>query len=76
MESSNDNEPLTFQTLSAATDRVLDQLKQKQDRAGHGQTPEAEAEKTEQNGEYVDQRLREYRAFERRAGGIKDGSRR
>lgn len=73
-----DNEPLTFVTLAAATANVTRQL-QKQpdtDRASDGEPKDREQQEEKTRAAYVDQRLRELAMFERRAAWKKNGARR
>ncbi|MBN8968963.1 MAG: hypothetical protein J0G95_10935 [Rhizobiales bacterium] len=71
MEHDNENEPLTFKALSAATERVLWKLHdQKNQQNEHDRACErATDEKESERGRYVDQRLKELAALERRARG-------
>ena len=62
----NDNEPTTFFPLAAATARVL-RLYEKQN-----EQPACDGERSHRNKQhesYVNQRLRDYAAFERRITG-------
>jgi hypothetical protein len=69
-DADNENEPLPFQTLAAATARVLSQTKNQNDEGADDREPEQRSERRkEPNNEYVEQRLRELSAFERRARG-------
>ena len=71
-EACNDDEPLTFQTLAAVTARVL-KLDEKQnvEAEGDGASAKPEEQKAVEHRRYVDQRLRDMSAFERRARGAK-----
>ena len=67
MEGSNDNDE-PWQTLAAVTARVLKpDEKQDVEAEGDGARAEAEQEKAKEHRRYVDQRLRDLAAFERRA---------
>lgn len=66
----NDNEPLTFQPLSAITEKVLMKTPKQNDERSN----DCEAEQRSESGkkpdrEYVEQRVRDIAAFERRARG-------
>jgi hypothetical protein len=68
----NDNsDPWT--TLSAATERVIDQLEphkqQREDRGGNRETSDRSEQEQKDHGDYVATRLREWRAWERRISG-------
>jgi len=67
----NDNEPLTFQTLAAVTASLTTRLQKNENADGEANgTPEQQQkEKAEDQRHYVDQRLKELRAFEERARG-------
>lgn len=71
-----DNEPFSFITLEVATKNVTRWLepteKQKKDSDGNAASSGADQNNTNEHTEYVDQRLRELRAFERRARGNKN----
>lgn len=70
----NDNEELSFVTLQAATRNVTRYLvNEEPDKHREGQAkPESGQEKRDRERRaYVEQRLRELRAFEQRAGGKK-----
>ncbi len=70
----NDNEPLSFLTLRAATQNVLQYLQanEKKDGARESEpTPEnRDEQKRGAHSEYVEHRLRDLATFERRAAGI------
>ena len=71
MKADTDNEPDTFHSLSLATRRVVDRLRNPHEQADGNREGEADAsdrdeQKSEQHKEYVEYRLRELRAFERR----------
>jgi hypothetical protein len=70
----NDNDPLPFITLSAATERAMAFLKateqKKKDTDDDAARGGNEQEKTDEHTKYVDTRLREFRTFERRAAGF------
>jgi hypothetical protein len=69
-DADNENEPLPFRTLAAATARVLVNVrKQNEERAEDRRANEPEKSDAERQREYVDRRLRELSAFERRARG-------
>ena len=69
-DADNENEPLPFQTLAAATARVLTQTrKQNEEGTEDRRGSEQQEQHAEPNREYVEQRLRELSAFERRARG-------
>lgn len=72
-EALNENEPLTFTRIGVAASRVIDRLdsdKQKNEDCGGNREPKRQSEKEEeQNRNYVDHRLREWRAWERRING-------
>lgn len=76
--SDNDNEPLTFITLGLAAERVILQLQKKprEERTDSREPEDAEQEKDETFRAFVDHRLRDLAAFERRAAGKKNGARR
>jgi hypothetical protein len=61
MKALNENEPLTFTTLSAATDRVLRKLDEQQNEQCERDSDSERAGKDNPKGnrEYVDHRLRE-----------------
>jgi hypothetical protein len=64
------NDPLPFRTLAAATARVLSQArKQNEEGTDDRRGSDQEKQPAEPNREYVEQRLRELSAFERRARG-------
>jgi len=69
-DADNENEPLPFQTLAAATARALLQVRNQKENGADGRR-EKEPEKSgaESQREYVKQRLRELSAFESRARG-------
>jgi hypothetical protein len=68
----NDNSELTFQPLAAATARVLQGDKDQDEKAGRdANTSDRDEQKQRDQRDYVAQRLRELRAFERRANGGK-----
>jgi hypothetical protein len=74
MKVTQDNEPLTFTRISLAAQRVTDRLRnphEQQNEQGERDTnPSRASEKnTGSNREYVEHRLNELRAFERRARG-------
>ena len=67
----NDNFPLTFTRIGLAAQRVTDRLRNPHEQADGSREGEADAsdrdeQKSEQHKEYVEYRLRELRAFERR----------
>ena len=73
---SNDNEPMTFSKLGLAAALIVNRLRndslmrgvgETADRAGDTGKKDADDEKQR----YIDQRLRELAAFERRADGLK-----
>ena len=65
----NDNND-TWQLLSAPTERVLQSDKQKNEKPGGNADRGDDTEKKEaEHGAYVDQRLSDFTAFERRARG-------
>jgi hypothetical protein len=71
---SNDNEE-TWQTLACVNKRVVDRLKsekQQSNRADDGQRSHGDKQKREQDSAYVEQRLRDFSAFERRFGRNKN----
>ena len=68
----NDEDDLTFITLSAATQNVIRYLKLAEEKKPSGQEGEAgrsDEGKDSEQLEIVQRRLRELRAFERRAAG-------
>jgi len=69
----NENEPLIFTSLAAATARVVDRLSpdKQQDEHSQGDTnAEGRSEKDEtQHRAYVENRLREIRSWEARISG-------
>jgi hypothetical protein len=71
----NDNELLTFISLAAATANVTRYLglnKQKdEDACGDRDSRDAEEKKRHENREYIEHRLRELRAWERKISGSK-----
>jgi hypothetical protein len=71
----NENEPLTFEPIGLAAERIANLLhsyfserteKQKEQTDGDTGRSRTEKEKTDEHARYVDQRLRELRSFERR----------
>lgn len=59
MESSNDNEPFPFATLSAATERVLEAANQKhEDRERDGRRGDAQKQDDDEQRRYVGERLK------------------
>ena len=71
-EGNNDNDELSFITLSAATKNVVRYLVDKQkDEDGQRQTgrERTDEQRAEEQRRYVDQRLRELAAFERKVSG-------
>jgi hypothetical protein len=68
-KAANDNEP-TWQTLAAATARVLVKLNEKCDeqRESESNTDRTDEQKRKANSDYVAERVRDIEAFERRAG--------
>ena len=70
----NDNEPLSFITLSAATRNVVQWLepKKQESDAGKGEpdASDSDQQKRDEHRAYVDKRLSELAAFERRAGRL------
>lgn len=69
----NDNEKFSFVSLAAVTARYLGfDDKQKENRTDDAARDKRPDEKERERREYVDQRLRELAAFERRAGGDKN----
>jgi hypothetical protein len=72
----NDNEPLSFITLAAATANVVRYLqtdKQKNEECEREPAPRRRDEqKRAEQLEYVEKRLRELRAWERKIGGNKN----
>lgn len=74
MDGNNDNDFSTFMILAAPTARVTRRLvdeKHDEDRERQTARDRAEKENAERHREYVNQRLRELTAFERRVGGKK-----
>lgn len=73
MEHDNENEPLTFQTLAAATARVL-RLEHEQHKTGDGADDGARQDENEKQKkaqrEYIERRLSETAEFEARARGV------
>jgi len=74
MKADNDNEPLSFITLAAATANVVRYLepnKQKNEQREQDPAPGNENEKKRsERGAYVEKRLSDLAAFERRARGL------
>jgi len=67
----NDNED-TWQPLSLATGRLLQRYeKQNEEDGGESDHAGTEKQRTPDQKQYVDQRLRDLAEFERRASGIK-----
>jgi hypothetical protein len=68
----NENEPLSFQSLAQITARLL-ATDAKKNEKGPGDTEPGhdDQERASQQTDYVDQRLRDFTAFERRARGSK-----
>jgi hypothetical protein len=81
MDAHNDNEPLSFIALSAATRNAVRWLL-KPDEQKHEQTPgnadagDGDKKDTHADREYIEHRLRELRSWERKIGGGKDRPRR
>lgn len=69
----NENEPLTFTSLAVAAARVVDRLspdaKQNEERADDGANKQADKKRDVERRAYVDHRLNEIRAWERRISG-------
>ncbi|WP_316214157.1 hypothetical protein [Bradyrhizobium sp. SZCCHNR2032] len=66
----NDNEPLTFQPLAAFAVRLLGRdEKQNEEQGDDPDASNQDQKKRDQHRAYVEQRLRELAAFERRANG-------
>jgi len=76
-QDNEDEDELTFVKLAAVTANVVrwlmkvDEEKKEQRQRNTGSGSE-EKKQTEEHTDYVDQRLRELAAFERRARGVKD----
>lgn len=75
MKHDNDNDPLSFITLAAATANVVRYLelgdKHKEDGERDAARERADKDDPEHHRDYVNQRLRELAAFERRFDGNK-----
>jgi len=68
----NENEPLSFQSLAQITARLLTTDAKKDEKCEGDTKPGGDdQERARQQGDSVDQRLRDLAAFERRAGGDK-----
>jgi hypothetical protein len=69
----NDNEQFSFISLAAATANAIRYLrlneKQNEERGGDTDAGNAEEERSKRHRDYVDQRLRDLAAFERRVSG-------
>lgn len=73
MTNDNDNEPLTFRPIAAFATRLLGRDEKQDEQRGYGpETGDQDQKKRDQHRAYVDQRLRELAAFERRAGGKRE----
>lgn len=71
-DATNDNEKTTFEILAAPTARVTRRLKKKpndSDDDAQRSSESAEQNRARRDREYIEYRLRELRAFERRASG-------
>lgn len=68
----NDDDELPFQTLAAATAKVVSKMNKEQDenRDQDRGTTDQQKQDGDQHRQYVDQRLHDLAAFERRAKGI------
>lgn len=72
MRHDNENDPLTFQKLAAVTAKLLQNENQETEGAPDKGEREHEGKKNpEGQRAYVDQRLRELAAFEKRARGTR-----
>lgn len=74
MKADNDNEPDTFHSLSLATRRVVDRLRnphEQQNEHGEGDADagKRDEQKAREHREAVNEGLKRLRAFERRASG-------
>lgn len=70
MTNDNDNEPLTFQPIAAFAVRLSGRDEKQDEQRGCGpKTGDQDQKKRDQHREYVEQRLRELAAFEKRASG-------
>lgn len=68
----NENEPFSFQTLAQITARLLrTDEKQNEKRPDDAECSSGDQQRANQHREYVDRRLRDIAAFERRARGEK-----
>ena len=68
----NENDPLPFQSLAAITTRLLESGSTKNEKdSTHSADKQRGEQREERNRKYVEQRLRELSAFERRARGDK-----
>ena len=69
----NDNSELTFTRIGLAAARVVDGLDTHKERNEHGahdcERSHRDKEKSEDHSRYIDDRLREWRAWERRISG-------
>lgn len=70
----NDNEPLSFITLAAATANVVRYLEPKKHESDAGErkpaTSDDDEKRSEEHRAYVEKRLSDLAAFERRAGRL------
>ena len=73
----NDDEPLSFLHIAAATANVVEYLRlneQKNEQTERESEPgDRDEQKSEQHRAYIEQRVSDLRAFERRAAGDRPG---
>jgi hypothetical protein len=77
MEASNDNEKLSFITISAATEKVVSQLSQRNEQKevigpANSEPGEDAKDKARDKFEYVERRAAEIAAWERKVSGRRD----
>ena len=66
----NENEPFSFQSLAQITARLLTtDAKKNENGKGDAEPGNDDEQRARQQGDYVNQRLRDLAAFERRARG-------
>lgn len=77
-DADNENEPLTFKSLAAATAMATRHLQKQEDgeeRPADNQKPERAEQHPEAQREYIEHGLRQIAEFERRAAGLSRGRR-
>jgi hypothetical protein len=77
----NDNDELSFRSIGLAAALILNRLRlatqleateeQQKDRNGKTDGSDAEKQREEKQRQYIEHRLAQLRAFERKAGGVK-----